>query len=288
MHLSGEEDSARGDRPEERGASSAQAHDRARPSGVTRGPLTLDDVGVVLGGRPIIRQVDLAVETGEFVTLLGSNGSGKSTLVRACVRLLPLATGNISLFGTPIERFHAWERLGYVPQRSTATSGVPSTVGEVVTAGRLAHHRLFGWPTKRDRRAVDAALELVELGDRAREPVAQLSGGQQQRVMIARALSGDPELLIMDEPTAGVDQHSQEILATVLREMLGQEKTVVMVAHELGPFRSLVDRAVVLRDGRVAYDGAVPESSEHLGHAHHSHSSVVHDDPAVPPEGVWL
>ena len=250
-------------------------------------PLTLEDVGVVLGGRPIVRQIELSVGTGEFVTLLGSNGSGKSTLVRACVRLLPLATGGISLFGTPVDRFRSWERVGYVPQRSTATSGVPSTVGEVVTAGRLSRHRIFGWPSKRDRRAVDAALDLVELGDRAREPVAQLSGGQQQRVMIARALSGDPELLIMDEPTAGVDQHSQEILATVLREMLSHDKTVVMVAHELGPFRSLVDRAVVLRDGRVAYSGAVPESPNNLGDHHHPHSSIVHDDPAVPPEGVW-
>ena len=261
--------------------------ERARPTSMTEGPLTLEDVGVVLGGRPIVRQVGLAIETGDFVTLLGSNGSGKSTLVRACVRLLPLATGTVSLFGTPIERFRSWERVGYVPQRSTATSGVPSTVGEVVTAGRLAHHRLLGWPTRRDRRAVDAALERVELGDRVREPVSQLSGGQQQRVMIARALSGDPELLIMDEPTAGVDQHSQEILATVLREMLSQDKTIVMVAHELGPFRALVDRAVVLRDGRVSYDGPVPESPNHLGSQHHTHSSAMQEDPAVPPEGVW-
>ena len=250
--------------------------------------LALDDVGVVLGGRPIVRQVGLSVETGEFVSLLGSNGSGKSTLVRACVRLLPLATGRISLFGTPIDRFRSWDRIGYVPQRSTATSGVPSTVGEVVTAGRLARHRLIGWPTPRDRHAVSGALDLVGLSDRAREPVSQLSGGQQQRVMIARALAGDPALLIMDEPTAGVDHHSQEILATVLREMLEQDKTIVMVAHELGPFRSMVDRAVVLRDGRVTYDGAVPGSPDQHGGQHHAHTSDdVDGGTAVPPEGVW-
>ncbi|UYM05776.1 metal ABC transporter ATP-binding protein [Solicola gregarius] len=250
-------------------------------------PLALHDVGVVLGGRPIVRQVDLSVAAGEFVTLLGSNGSGKSTLVRACVRLLPLATGTVELFGTSIERFRDWRRVGYVPQRSTATSGVPSTVGEVVMTGRLARRRYAGWATARDRRAVREALELVDLAAREGDPVAQLSGGQQQRVMIARALAGEPELLVMDEPTAGVDQHSQEILAGVLRRMLSEQTTVVMVAHELGPFRTMVDRAIVLRDGRIAYDGAVPDERDHSGDQHHLHSSEPVDGAAVPPEGVW-
>lgn len=250
-------------------------------------PVAFHDVSVTLGGRPVLRQVDLSVPAGEFVTLLGSNGSGKSTLVRACVRLLPLTTGRIELFGVPIARFRNWQRIGYVPQRSTATSGVPSTVGEVVTTGRLARRPYAGWPTGRDRRAVADALELVELRDRVGDPVAQLSGGQQQRVMIARALAGDPDLLIMDEPTAGVDQHSQEILADVLRRMLAARTTVVMVAHELGPFAAMVDRAVVLRDGRITYDGAVDPSGHLHGDGHHPHTSQPEDDSAVPPEGAW-
>ncbi|UPK73708.1 ABC transporter ATP-binding protein [Nocardioidaceae bacterium SCSIO 66511] len=250
-------------------------------------PLALHDVGIVLGGRPIVRQVDLTVDAGEFVTLLGSNGSGKSTLVRACVGLLPLTTGSIEVFGASIERFRDWRRVGYVPQRSTATSGVPSTVGEVVSTGRLSRRRYAGWATARDRRAVRTALELVDLASRESDPVAQLSGGQQQRVMIARALAGEPELLVMDEPTAGVDQHSQQILADVLSRMLAEQTTVVMVAHELGPFRAMVDRAIVLRDGRIAYDGDVPPEHDSHGEQHHIHSSDPVDRGAVPPEGVW-
>lgn len=250
-------------------------------------PLRLFDVGVSLGGRPIVRQVDLSVRTGEFVVLLGSNGSGKSTLVRACVHLLPLTTGGIELFGTPIDRFRDWQRVGYVPQRSSAASGVPSTVSEVVMTGRLARRRLAGWATRADRRAVDEALGLVELAGRSSDPVAQLSGGQQQRVMIARALAGKPEFLVMDEPTAGVDQHSQDILAVALRQMLRDGTTIMMVAHELGPFGSFVDRAVVLRDGRVAYDGDVSQAGLRVGDQHHAHPDDEPSEPALPPRSVW-
>jgi len=113
----------------------------------------VEDVSVVLSGRPIVRRVGLRVRAGEFVTLLGANGSGKSTLVRSVVGLLPPASGTIELFGTPLHQFHDWRRLGYVPQRSTAQSGVPATVLEVVTTGRLSRHRFIGWPTRADRRA---------------------------------------------------------------------------------------------------------------------------------------
>lgn len=248
--------------------------------------VALHDVGVTLGRRPVVRQVDLSVATGEFVTLLGSNGSGKSTLVRACVRLLPLTTGRVELFGRPLEQFRDWQRVGYVPQRSTAASGVPSTVAEVVMTGRLARRRYAGWPTRRDRRAVAGALDLVELSERATEPVAQLSGGQQQRVMIARALAGEPDLLVMDEPTAGVDRHSQRVLAGMLHRMLDEGTTVVMVAHELGPFEPMVDRAVLLRDGRITYDGAVAGSGFGNDHHHPHHGDAAHET-AVPSEGVW-
>src|SRR5215510_5278752 len=151
--------------------------------------IAVDDVSVVLSSRPVVRRVGLRVRAGEFVTLLGANGSGKSTLVRSIVGLLSPASGAIELFGTPLPQFHDWRRVGYVPQRSTAQSGVPATVAEVVTTGRLSRHRFLGWPTRADRRAVAEALEIVRLADRGHDSVAQLSGGQQQRVMIARALA---------------------------------------------------------------------------------------------------
>lgn len=238
--------------------------------------VAVEDVSIVLGGRPVVRRVDLRVRPGEFVTLLGANGSGKSTLVRAIVGLLPLASGSIELFGTAQSEFRDWRRVGFVPQRSTAQSGVPATVAEVVSTGRLARHRLVGWPTRADRKAVDGALELVRLGDRRREAVAHLSGGQQQRVMIARALAVDPDLLVLDEPTAGVDQASQGVLAEVFADLVGRGTTILLVAHELGPLTPLVDRSVVLRDGRVVFEGDAAQAVLDLGLGeHHRHESAA-------------
>ncbi|WP_229698095.1 metal ABC transporter ATP-binding protein [Wenjunlia tyrosinilytica] len=228
-----------------------------------------------LGARRVLRGVDLGVERGEVVALLGANGSGKSTTVRAVVGQVPLSGGELSLFGTPYRRFRQWRRIGYVPQRTTAASGVPATVREVVSSGRLSRGRLR--PLRRaDRAAVDRALELVGLADRAKDSVNALSGGQHQRVLIARALAGEPELLIMDEPMAGVDLAGQQVLAGTLREEVAEGTTVLLVLHELGALEPLIDRAVVLRDGCVVHDGAPPPATgQHAlpGHDHvHPHA----------------
>ncbi|MFD7918156.1 metal ABC transporter ATP-binding protein [Streptomyces sp. NPDC059740] len=232
-----------------------------------------------LGGRPVLRGVGLTVRRGEVVALLGANGSGKSTLVRSVVGQVPLTAGELELFGSPLRRFRQWARIGYVPQRTTATGGVPATVREVVTSGLLAGARpRLRTPARArtERAAVTRALDLVGMADRAGDPVAALSGGQHQRVLIARALVGRPELLIMDEPMAGVDLASQEVLAATLREQVAAGTTVLLVLHELGPLEPLIDRAVVLRDGCVTHDGPPPPAvGQHAlpGHDHvHPHA----------------
>ncbi|MFE3325035.1 metal ABC transporter ATP-binding protein [Streptomyces sp. NPDC059176] len=229
-----------------------------------------------LGSRPVLRGVDLTVRRGEVVALLGANGSGKSTAVRSVIGQVPLTDGTVSLFGTELRRFGAWWRVGYVPQRTTATSGVPATVREVVASGRLSRAKLR-WPSRRDRSAVERAIDMVGLSDRAKDAVGALSGGQHQRVLIARALAAEPELLIMDEPMAGVDLASQEVLAGTLREQVAAGTTVLLVLHELGPLEPLIDRAVVLRDGCVVHDGPPPKAvGQHAlpGHDHvHPHAA---------------
>lgn len=233
------------------------------------------DVTVAIGGRPVLRGNDLSVREGEFIALLGANGSGKSTLVRALTGLRPLTSGSISLFRTPLADFHEHHRIGYVPQRATAAGGVPANVREVVASGRLTRRRVLRPMGRADRRAIADALEVVGLSDRAGDGVSTLSGGQQQRVLIARALAGEPELFFLDEPTAGVDLPNQQALAAALRTLSERGATVVLVAHELGPLASLVDRAVVLRDGRIAYDG--PPLSEEDVHSHHHETVDSHD-----------
>lgn len=234
----------------------------------------LQSASVAYDGRTAVRDVDVRVDAGEVVAVLGANGSGKSTLVKAVVGLLPLATGTLELFGTPRERFSSWTRLGYVPQRAGATTGVPATVREVVSTGRLAVTRRR--PRAADREAVQRALEVVGLAHRAADSVSTLSGGQQQRVLIARALTCSPELLVLDEPTAGVDHESQVALAETLTGLVAGGTTVVLVAHELGPMHGLVTRALTMADGRVLHDGA-PPAPDHL-HLHDpEHVHPVHE-----------
>jgi zinc transport system ATP-binding protein len=245
--------------------------------------------GVTLSGRPILRDVDLSIDAGEVVALLGANGSGKSTLVKAMLGLLPMSAGQVRLFGQPLEEFDAWQRLGYVPQRSTITQGVPATVREVVAAGRLARRRPFRLPRAEDRRAVRDALDAVGLADRAGQQVATLSGGQQQRVLMARTLAGQPELLVLDEPNAGVDLVSQQAIAETLADRARAGSTIVVVLHELGPFEPLIGRTVVLREGRITYDGA-PSSLDQAGHAEHCEPAepYVRTPPMSGPLGEEL
>lgn len=231
-------------------------------------PVELRDAAVAIDGRPVLRGLDLTVHTGDFLALMGPNGSGKSTLVRALTGLLPLTTGTLELFGTPIDHFEEWSRIGYVPQRAGAGSGVPASVWEIVAAGRLGQRRLFRPLSRADRVAIDDALEVVGLAHRARDGIARLSGGQQQRVLIARALAGEPEMLLLDEPTAGVDLLNQRALASTLAELGSRGSTIVLVAHELGPLAPLVSRAVLMRDGRIVRDGE-PLSDHGLPHVHH-------------------
>jgi zinc transport system ATP-binding protein len=246
-------------------------------------PIELTNGSVTIGGRPILRGIDLTVGPGQFVALMGANGSGKSTLVRTLVGLLPLSAGGLRLFGTPIGEYDAWWRVGFVPQRASAESGVPASVWEVVASGRLTRRRLLRPMSRADRAAVDHAIEVVGLEDKAREGISSLSGGQQQRALIARALAGEPDLFFLDEPTAGVDLPNQQALADALRLLSSHGSTIVLVAHELGPMAPLVERAVVMRDGRIAYDGEplgdhevhAPEFGE--SHTHHHPEIARHD-----------
>jgi len=236
---------------------------RVRPSDPSPPVLQASDVSVELGGLPVLRGVDLSVRAGEAVALLGGNGSGKSTLVRAVLGLTPLSRGSVQLFGTPLTGFRSWAKVGYVPQRST-TGFSGAKVREVVATGRLAHRRPFLPPGSRDKAAVARALRAVDLSDRAGEDLSVLSGGQQQRVLIARALASEPELLVLDEPTAGVDLAHQEVLTAVLAGLVADGTAVLVVLHEIGSLGDLVHRGVVLREGRVALDGPLEE----LRHRH--------------------
>lgn len=243
-------------------------------------------LGVTLGGRPVVRDVDLAIRPGEVVALTGGNGSGKSTLVRVLLGLLPAATGDALLFGTPLGRFREWTRVSYVPQRSSIATGVPATVREVVASGRLAHRRPFLPAREADRSAVREAIAAVDLTDRSDAAVGTLSGGQQQRVLIARALAGGPELLVLDEPNAGVDLVNQDAIAATIADRVALGATVLVVLHELGPFEPLLTRMLVMRQGRLVHDGPPDATLAHGDIHHHDHAAESAVEGLAPGPGV--
>ena len=227
-------------------------------------------VDVVLAGIPIVRGASLEIAPGEMVAILGNNGSGKTTLMRALMGLVP-HRGQIQLFGTELGRFTRWDRVGYVPQRGGILVQ-QDTAREVVASGRLGHRRAFLPESAADKAAIKAALAEVDLPDRARYPFVRLSGGQQQRVLIARALATGADLMAWDEPLAGVDHNTQELLAVVATRLKAEGTTIVLVLHELGCFRDLIDRSIILADGRV-----MPPGYDHHDHDHpHSSHRDVH------------
>lgn len=240
--------------------------------------LSCREVCIDIESACILSNVDFTVEPGEFVAVLGANGSGKTTLMRAILGLLPITSGQIDVFGTPIGRFREWGRLAYVPQRLHSAGAVPVSVHEVVGAGLISpHHRL---PHRGDRQRVADALAEVGLADRRRDRFDALSGGQQRRVMIAAALAKDADLYVLDEPTAGVDAESQQRISETFGSLHARGRTVVLVTHELGPFASLASRIIVLGSPRgetstVLYDGPPPAPDHLLERVWHHSEDVV-------------
>ena len=254
-------------------------------------PLRLTGASVGHDGFPVLAGIDLRIDAGEFVALLGANGSGKSTLIRAIFGLAQTLTGSIELFGTDRGRFADPWRVGYVPQRTSIAGALPTTVTEVVVSGRLPRLGLWRRLRAADHEAVRAAIAAVGLETLATQPVGELSGGQQHRVTIARALAAEPDFLVLDEPTAGVDAESQELLSHALADASRAGTTVLLIAHEVGPMAPLVTRVVCLGNGGVTFDGPASAHPSHAAHGHPDDHDGEHlhehgDPPPRPGTGL--
>jgi zinc transport system ATP-binding protein len=220
-------------------------------------PLAIEFDGVEFAyphGQRVLSHVDLRVEEGEFVAIAGPNGGGKTTLLRLALGLERPARGRVLLFGEPAATVRDRTRIGYLAQRTRIAVRAPVTVREVVAAGR-APLRLVGRLRREDREAVDEALERVGMAHLARRPLTRLSGGQQQRAFIAKALAARPSLLVLDEPTTGVDVEAQEALAALLDRLHTElAVTILYVSHEFGAVEHFVRRLVLVRE-RIVFDG---------------------------------
>jgi zinc transport system ATP-binding protein len=225
--------------------------------------LRVHEVSFAYGhSRPVLRDVDLEVERGEFVAIAGPNGGGKTTLVRLVVGLEQPTAGRVELMV---------RKVGYLPQRTQAGIDAPVTVRELVTTGRASRARLIGPLSAADRMSVQEAIDRVGLSPSADRPLTTLSGGQQQRAFIAKALAADPELLVLDEPTTGVDVEAQDAIAALLQRLRSElEMTILYVSHEFGAVEQFVERIVLVRGG-IVFDGppsALPGVWHDPSHAH--------------------
>ncbi len=245
----------------------------SEPTG-SRAAVLVDSLHVHLGASRALDGISLRVAQGETLALLGANGSGKTTLMKVLMGLVPITAGRVELHGSDIRNRRAvpWSRIGYVPQRVNSNPSMAVTAEEVVASGLLSDRSLF--PGRRGRGRVMEALEQVGLAGRAGDSVHIFSGGQQQRVLIARALVRRPDLLVIDEPMSGIDRKSQEALAATLGRLQSEGTSIVVVLHDLGVLAPIIDRAVVLENGRVVHDGAPPSSGPPSPDQDHFHGQV--------------
>ena len=237
-------------------------------------PVAVDLRGISFaypGGPLVLEDVTLAVERGEFVAIAGPNGGGKTTLLRVALGLERPNSGEALLFGEPAHRLSQRARIGYLSQRSELGIDAPISVREVVASGCVPRRGLFNRLRREDRALVDEAIERVGLSEQSTAVVSRLSGGQQQRAFIAKALAARPDLLVLDEPTAGVDVDAQEALAVLLEELHRELRvTILFASHEFGAVERFVDRLILVRGG-VAFDGppaALPTTWHDPSHVH--------------------
>ena len=228
--------------------------------GQASGPAAeLRAVSFAYGQAPVLVDVDLQVERGEFLGIIGPNGGGKTTLLKLLLGLLVPDEGRVRALGRAPEE--ARGRVGYVPQHASFPPDLPVHLRDVVLMGRLGPGLRVGRWTEADRTAADRAMERLELTELAGRPVGRLSGGQVQRMLVARALAMEPELLLLDEPTSGVDVRMGESLYRMLKEMSG-EVTIVLVSHDVGVISREVDTVACL-NRRLFYHGSqqLPEEA---------------------------
>ncbi|RLA69179.1 MAG: zinc ABC transporter ATP-binding protein [Epsilonproteobacteria bacterium] len=237
-----------------------------------------------VNGQQILHDLSLTVHKGEYCAIIGPNGGGKTTFIRILLGLEQENSGEIRLFGVEHKKFRAYEKIGYVPQRvMQIDTSFPATVLEVVKMGRIAKRGLFSRESAEDRSAVEEAMAKMDVSYLRDKRIGELSGGQRQRVMIARALASKPEVLILDEPNTGVDQHSQQRFYALLRELNKDDRlTIIFITHDVGVIADDIGRLFTINQSLLTCNNpkealSCSEMSKLYGidahslHQHHHH-----------------
>ncbi len=224
------------------------------------------------GSNQIFKDLNFQIRAGEMVTIVGPNGGGKTTLLELLLGFIEPAAGSLSILGSRAQ--DASSHLGYVPQYAKYDEKFPITVLEVVLIGRI--RKFFGFYTQEDKVKAFEAMDRVGIADLAKKSFSELSGGQRQRVMIARALVGDPEVLLLDEPTANIDAFMSQRFYSLVEE-IAKEKTVLFVTHDTGYVTKFTDRVFCINKGLHEHPAdAIPGSLINDAYGHEV-KSIRHD-----------
>ncbi len=218
--------------------------------------LTIEGLGFSYNSTRVLNDISFRVSSGDYLGIVGPNGSGKSSLIKTILGLAESDRGSVTLFGHSLAGFAAWHRIGYLPQRLRLFNpNFPATVEEIVNLGLLAGKKGPRRTKKMDDDAVENTLRLMGVTEIRRRLIGDLSGGQQQRVLLARAMVGEPELLILDEPTTALDPETRENFYTLL-EHLNRERgtTVILVTHDTWSIGKYATRFIYL-DKSIIFDG---------------------------------
>jgi ABC-type Mn2+/Zn2+ transport system ATPase subunit len=221
-------------------------HDTLAPS------LELEHVSVTYDGIPALDDISLTVNRGDQVAVVGPNGAGKSTLFNVIAGIVTPQQGSVRVYGSGPTRHIC---VGYVPQRNRIDWRFPVSVNDTVMMGRIGKMGMFRWPSRQDRDIVATALKKVQMQDYAGRQIGELSGGQQQRVFLARALAQESELLLLDEPLAGLDMPSQETFLGLLGDLQSSGITMLIATHDLNQAAQLFPRIMLLNHHLVAFGG---------------------------------
>lgn len=217
---------------------------------ITASPLALRGLTVSYGEKPAIFSIDATFQPQAMSAIIGPNGAGKSTLLKAALGVIPRLSGDVTVFGEPIER--ARDRIAYVPQRASVDWDFPTTALDVVLMGRFRQVGLLGRLTGAQRGAAMKCLDRVGMADFADRQIGQLSGGQQQRVFLARALAQEAELYLLDEPFAGVDAATERAIINVLKALKAEQKSVVVVHHDLATVEDYFEHVFFINVRKIA------------------------------------
>ena len=214
-------------------------------------PVEVHDLTVKYQEKPVLWNIDFEVPSGKLVAIVGPNGAGKSTLIKSIMGILEPVSGYVKIFGQPLEEMR--KQIAYVPQRESVDWNFPISVRELVMMGRYNHIGLFRRPGKEDRRIVAESLQQVGMESYANRQISQLSGGQQQRVFLARALAQRADIYFMDEPFSGVDAATESAILELLKTLRDNNKTVMVVHHDLHTVSQYFDWVMLLNLHLVAF-----------------------------------